>query len=162
MNTLPKCIITIIMMLIFLSCSTKFKEQNNDFQRYENFLKSNNIFNKNEIQKSKIILFIPVDGCEDCVSKCTVFIKNNKKIPCYIMSSNKKESNKYRIKNNITGLNKNIVFDEKAISLKSGIYSAFPYIMHFDKDLKIDNIVVLNALNIEKELTQLGRTSDDL
>jgi hypothetical protein len=149
------------MILINISCSSKISEEKGDFLRYNKFLASNKLFNQNNIlQSSKIILCIPVDGCEDCVEKCTVFMKKNKNINYLIMATSKAECKKYKAKNNIEGTYGNLFFDENALSLKSGIYSAFPYIIYLDNNFNVENIVPINALNIQKELTQLNLVND--
>lgn len=141
-------------VVILLSCSIEKNQNSEDFDRFNKFLNLKKITTNTVVRENKAILFIPVEGCETCVSKCVIFMKNNKKKFSVILGATRKEIKSF-IKKNSIDLKGNLFIDNDATSLKIGVYSGFPYILYLDNEMNVKRHISLNVLNIDKELDEL-------
>lgn len=107
-----------------------------------------------EVDESKCVIIVPIDGCEGCIKKVVTFMRANEghdKIIYVISSRSRKEIEMFLSKNGIE--NSSVLIDGgKAVS--TGLVGSFPMLYDLTKELYLERME-LNGLTIDSVLLRI-------
>jgi len=145
----------IALAFLLASCSAHKDPQNSS--KIERIIKETQQEKRysNEIKK---IYFVNVDqGCESCIAKCLLFIKeqqSNPNILFFILSSYNNTLVKIKKEYSLNiSADHNIIVDKGLLSNKAGLIDVFPVVYYLDNKEVVDHKLI-DASNIEKILVK--------
>gem|GEM_PF-3657614 len=101
----------------------------------------------------KILVIIPLDGCNGCVDSTIEFMKSHSDNPdlLYILSCHGVKAGQKLL------LSKQIILDSKARAKKLGLVNSYPVIYYLDSDGMRNETEELNATTVVEKLRELQR-----